>query len=519
MSRYVVCILDPKGLGTGLVVSHDGWVVTNKHVAPNVGPFRVVLADGRNVAGVGVHQSKHLDLAVVKLSIDTPDWFNLAEQTADVCTAGSEAFAIGHPRGCRFSVAQGIISNPYRTIREEYFVQTDVPINPGNSGGPLLDKDRRLVGIVSMMAAGAQGLGFAVPGPLVADYVREARRLVESQVVSIPEAVLAEALHAQQGPEGHIRDGIDQLISGGRAEVEMEEKDQGQENMHGMKLRRGRTIVEVTWADNVFVARGKILALGPEERKDAVLLLRLLELNAAPDLGGASIGVEENGVFLTIRRGTEHLSSMDAFAMVDRVLQLSATWSERVGQLVIERQHQGYAANQAQNAPAPYAAAPQSGMPAPQVPNQISPQAAPMPQAPMPQAVPQAVMPQAVPQPPQPTPRAPGYAVPPQPPAGPPAGLPQPTPHAAPAPYPPQAPAAPAPYPAPAAPPAPNSLFGVPPQPGAPPPAQGAPENPPQGTPPNQPPASPGLRTGRPVFGGARKPVFGAPPTDKDPKQ
>src|SRR5262249_43467791 len=70
-SAQVVLIQDSKGLGTGVVVGADGWVLTNKHVAPSVGPFRVILANGSNVTGVGLHQSPHHDLAIVKVGAAT----------------------------------------------------------------------------------------------------------------------------------------------------------------------------------------------------------------------------------------------------------------------------------------------------------------------------------------------------------------------------------------------------------------------------------------------------------------
>jgi hypothetical protein len=350
-SSLIVCILDPKGLGSGLMVSADGWVVTNKHVAPNSGPFRVVLADGRNVAGVGLHQSPHFDLAIVKLAIDTPEFFNLID-VSDNFGVGTEVWAIGHPRGCRFSVSRGIVSNPYRLIEDEYFVQSDAAINPGNSGGPLLDGKGRLVGIVSMMAANAQGLGFAVPGEIVADYVRQVRRLVDSQVVHVPEALLVEAQEQQHGTVGTARDGIEQLVSSGRAEVV--DLEEGENQVGGtMKLRRGKTQVEVSWDDGVLLARSRIAALGPHEAADAKLLYEVLELNSRPDLGGAWFGINDGAIEVTMRRGTDRLSAVEAFAVVDRVLELAATWSERVGHMVLTRTQRSIAPDPAASYPPP----------------------------------------------------------------------------------------------------------------------------------------------------------------------
>src|SRR5262245_40123629 len=109
-TQHIALVQDSKGLGTGVVVGPDGWILTNRHVAPSVGPFRVILANGRNVHGVGVHQSSHHDLAIVKVGAETPEFFDVEVDVAEDFTVGEEVWAIGHPRGCRFSVARGIIS-------------------------------------------------------------------------------------------------------------------------------------------------------------------------------------------------------------------------------------------------------------------------------------------------------------------------------------------------------------------------------------------------------------------------
>ncbi len=475
-SRLIACILDPKGLGTGLLCGADGWIVTNKHVAPNAGPFRVILADGRNVAGVGVHQSPHFDLAIVKIAIDTPDYFDLTQDVSDDFGVGTEVWAIGHPRGCRFSVSRGIVSNPYRLIDDEYFVQSDAAINPGNSGGPLLDARGHLVGIVSMMAANAQGLGFAVPAEVVADYVKQVRRLVSSQVVHVPTALLAEAQEKQHGTAGTARDGIEQLVATGRAEVEnLEEEELG----GSMKLRRGKTQVDVRWDDGVLVARSRVAALGPHEAADARLLYEILELNSLPDLGGAAFGIRDGGIEVSMRRGVDRLAAVDAFALVDRVLELASTWSERVARMVLDRSQRAFVPSE------PYAAA--------------SPHAAPSPYAPpVPPYAPPPGAPYAAP------PGAP-YA-PPAPPYAPPPGAPYAPPPGAPYAAPPGAPYAPPPGAPPYAPP-----------PYAPPPGT-PPYAPPPGTPPYAPPPGDGgLSTGQPVFPQPRKPVFGGSIPDWPP--
>jgi hypothetical protein len=483
-SNLLVCILDPKGLGSGLICGADGWIVTNKHVAPNAGPYRVLLADGRNVAGVGVHQSPHYDLAIVKIGIDTPTHFDLAAQVSDDYVVGTEVWALGHPRGCRFSVSRGIVSNPYRLIEDEYFVQSDVAINPGNSGGPLLDARGRLVGIVSMMAANAQGLGFAVPGEIVADYVRLVRRLVHSAVVHVPTAMLAQAQAQQHGAEGSAREGIEQLLAAGRAEVI--DPEEGETRPEGlMKLRRGKTKVDVHCDDTVLIARSRIIALGPHEAADAKLLYELLELNGRPELGGAWLAIQDGAVEVSMRRATDRLSAVEAFSIVDRVLDLAMMWSERIGHMVMARSQRGMAE------PSPYVAPQQVAPPHQHAP---SPYDQFMPGAPQQQ--------QTQPQPQQ------GYGQYGQPPQQPPQGYGQ---------YgqPPQQPQQQGYGQYGQPPPQPQQGYG---QYGQPP--QGYPP-PPPGPPPPPPPPGQGLSTGQQIFHQERKPVFGGPlpPWPPDPNK
>ena len=89
----IVLVQDSKGLGTGLVVGDDGWILTNRHVAPSVGPYRVVLANGQNVHAVGVHRSNHHDLAIVKIAAATESFFAIDTELADVYHVGEEVWA------------------------------------------------------------------------------------------------------------------------------------------------------------------------------------------------------------------------------------------------------------------------------------------------------------------------------------------------------------------------------------------------------------------------------------------
>lgn len=323
-SSQIVLIQDPKGLGTGLLVSGDGWVLTNKHVAPSVGPYRVILANGRDVNGVGVHKSAHHDLAIVKIGMDSPSFLDIDRDIADDYIVGTEVFAIGHPRGCRFSVARGIISNPYREVEKDYFVQTDVNINPGNSGGPLIDRDGRLIGIISMMLAYSQGLGFAVPGHTAADYVRHVRRLVRHGVVRIPESLLESASQRIPAVES-VRSAVASLVAADKAAIEEEQPEQG-----FIKLKKGGALVEVTCREGMFLVQAQIAAVGSAEQGNAVFLAKLLELNGSRELGGASLCLQNGAVHATILRPTAGLDAIEASWAIDLVLHIALEWPAKL---------------------------------------------------------------------------------------------------------------------------------------------------------------------------------------------
>ncbi len=327
-TQQIVLVQDSKGLGTGLVVSDDGWILTNKHVAPSVGPFRVVLAHGQNVHGVGVHQSVHHDLAIVKVDCPTPDPFPLREELADDYVVGEEVWALGHPRGCRFSVARGIVSNPHREIERDYYVQTDVSINPGNSGGPLVDRAGRLVGIVTLAFAHSQGLGFAVPGHTASDYVRQVKRLVRQGVVRIPEALLMKTSSDEKASEEIVRSAIDVLTEVGDTHVESEDLEQG-----SVVLTRKSAKVEVTCSSEVFTVTGKVTTLGPEEKRSAPFLSRLLEISGSGELGGATFSLKGDELHLGTMRPTTGLDALEAFWAADLVLHLVDAWRQKVNEM------------------------------------------------------------------------------------------------------------------------------------------------------------------------------------------
>jgi Do/DeqQ family serine protease len=168
-------------LGSGVIVSPDGVVVSNHHVVADATDIRVVLADRREYAAVVLLSDPQSDLAVLK--VDAAELLPaLTIGDSDALMVGDLVLAIGNPFGVGQTVSSGIVSGLARSALQVgdgtgYFVQTDAPINPGNSGGALVDMGGRLVGINTAILTrdgGSNGIGFAVPSNLVAAVVAQA---------------------------------------------------------------------------------------------------------------------------------------------------------------------------------------------------------------------------------------------------------------------------------------------------------------------------------------------------------
>ncbi|BDG03596.1 peptidase [Anaeromyxobacter oryzae] len=167
-------------LGSGVIVSPEGYVLTNNHVVERGARFRVGLLDGREVIAKVVGTDPSSDLAVLKL--DTKDRLPYVPVgRSDDLMIGETVIAIGNPFGLSHTVTTGVVSAVHRNFRAGDrtlfdFIQTDASINPGNSGGPLLDIDGRLVGVnTAILGDRNAGIGFAIP-------IDRARRIAEDLV-------------------------------------------------------------------------------------------------------------------------------------------------------------------------------------------------------------------------------------------------------------------------------------------------------------------------------------------------
>ncbi len=173
-------------LGSGVIVSDQGYILTNNHVIAGAAGIEVLLRDGRSAEAKLVGTDPESDIAVLKVDLDTVPviTFNLASSMR----VGDVVLAIGNPFGVGQTVTMGIISATGRDHMGintfENFIQTDAAINPGNSGGALIDAYGNLVGIntaIFTKSGGSQGIGFAIPMSIARDVMEQ---LIETGRVS-----------------------------------------------------------------------------------------------------------------------------------------------------------------------------------------------------------------------------------------------------------------------------------------------------------------------------------------------
>ena len=161
------------GLGSGIILTDNGYILTNQHVCGNkYSNCYVTLENGVTYDGSVLWADSNIDLAIVKISANKLEYIELGD--SDSIILAEEVYAIGNPIGIEFqrTVTKGIISGINRTIKIEEdeqgnymedLIQTDATINEGNSGGPLVNKNGQLIGINTVKITDAEGIGFAVP--------------------------------------------------------------------------------------------------------------------------------------------------------------------------------------------------------------------------------------------------------------------------------------------------------------------------------------------------------------------
>lgn len=218
-----------EGLGSGVIVSADGYILTNNHVVEGADELNVLLTDGREFKAKVIGTDPKTDVAVIKIEVSNLPTVVLAD--SDKLRVGDIVFAVGNPLGVGQTVTMGIVSATSREVGildevagYENFIQTDAAINQGNSGGALIDAKGRLIGINSAILStsrGNIGIGFAVPVNLAANIMHSlietgsvARGFLGVQVDALNMDV-AEALGLKKDTRGVI---VNDITAGGPAE-------------------------------------------------------------------------------------------------------------------------------------------------------------------------------------------------------------------------------------------------------------------------------------------------------------
>ncbi len=186
-------VLSPeRGTGAGVILTADGYIVTNAHVVENVRKVRVLLNDRERqkeaktgamrgpLDGKVVGIDRLTDVAVIK--VDAQNLPSLALADSSELRQGQVVLAFGSPLGLDNSVSLGVVSATSRQLNPAnpmIYIQTDAPINPGNSGGPLVDVDGKVVGLntfILSQSGGSEGIGFAIPSNVVQNIYQQLRR-------------------------------------------------------------------------------------------------------------------------------------------------------------------------------------------------------------------------------------------------------------------------------------------------------------------------------------------------------
>ena len=167
-----------KSLGSGFIISNDGYILTNNHVVEDADDIKVTLSDKKTYEARLVGRDQKTDLAVLKIDVDH-DLPSVKLGDSSRLEVGDWVIAIGNPFGLARTVTAGIVSAKGRVIGSgpyDDFIQTDASINPGNSGGPLFNLAGEVIGINTAIVASGQGIGFAIPINMAKDLLPQLKK-------------------------------------------------------------------------------------------------------------------------------------------------------------------------------------------------------------------------------------------------------------------------------------------------------------------------------------------------------
>lgn len=170
VARAVVSVRTQSGQGSGVFVSQEGYILTNRHVIEDAQYINIMDYDSRIYRARVAAIAEGVDLALLKADTNTTPY--LLFEPMDNIELGQRVIAVGNPLGLSFTVTEGIVSSIGRTIDSTGigYIQTDVSINRGSSGGPLVSASKRIVGINTYKITASEGLGFAIPSDVAKDF-------------------------------------------------------------------------------------------------------------------------------------------------------------------------------------------------------------------------------------------------------------------------------------------------------------------------------------------------------------
>lgn len=162
-----VFVSGENSLGSGFLISADGYIITNNHVIENMAKPYVTLKDQRKVEARVVKKDSRYDIALIKIDLYGLPYFKLGD--ANKVYAGEPIITIGNPAGLAFTITRGIVSFNGRNIGGVPYLQTDAAINRGNSGGPMINQNLEVIGINTLTSMNEQGISFSLPINLACD--------------------------------------------------------------------------------------------------------------------------------------------------------------------------------------------------------------------------------------------------------------------------------------------------------------------------------------------------------------
>jgi len=254
-----------RGLGSGFIISEDGYIITNNHVVEKANDIDVILEDGEKYKAKVIGKDPKTDLALLKIDpkrrLPAVGFGN-----SDLLEIGDWVVAIGNPFGLGHTVTAGIVSAKGRSLglgAYDDFIQTDAAINPGNSGGPLFNLDGQVVGVNTAIIAGGQGIGFAIPSSMaknVIEQLKDSGKVVRGWLGVLVQQItpeIAESMNFKE-PKGAL---VADVTPGGPAEK--------------AGIKRGDVIVEFNGSRiNDMADLPKIVAATPPGTQSEVKYIR-----------------------------------------------------------------------------------------------------------------------------------------------------------------------------------------------------------------------------------------------------